>query len=247
MQSGGSDEDCRCDRWRTAVAETPLDVGRIGERRVQLGLSQRELARIVGLNSAAVSQLERGRGQEELTVRVLGRIAEALGLSIGALFSAAGGKTPSGVGASPGSDDLLVEAVLHTAKFAVTSERLSTVLGWELARTRRAIKALQGRLAGSGVVVHWQPNGWTIQPRGDLLTADQTAQLERTRMRTRQICEPAMRLLRLIALDGLEKNRAKHLGEADRVSLLTFIKSGLVVEEPERFVPSETLIKSLRL
>ena len=61
------------------------DIGmRIRGYRKKSGMRQGELARLVGISTSAVSNLEKGKSM--VTVYTLGRIAEALGISMGEMF-----------------------------------------------------------------------------------------------------------------------------------------------------------------
>jgi XRE family transcriptional regulator of biofilm formation len=53
---------------------------RVRKRRLELGLSQRELARRLGVRYATLSDLERGV-REEMTIGLLRKLAKALGVT----------------------------------------------------------------------------------------------------------------------------------------------------------------------
>ncbi len=64
--------------WKPLIGENAR------RRRSELGLSQEDVAHRVGITVGYYSQVERGR--RNMTVDVLARIAEALGVELVALF-----------------------------------------------------------------------------------------------------------------------------------------------------------------
>jgi hypothetical protein len=66
------------------------------------------------------------------------------------------------------ADDVLVEAALAKHGASITRHDLAVALQWDLARVERALRALEGRLAGTGLCL--SRSGWdcyrlTARPR----------------------------------------------------------------------------------
>jgi transcriptional regulator with XRE-family HTH domain len=225
------------------VNDASLDVELVVRRRTELGMSQRALAAEAGMTSAALSILEAGSNHAEVTLKTARRLADALGLPLRALFPAG----DASVEQEPRPDDALVEAVIVSAGQAIQRHEIARILGWDIDRTGRALEAVRTRLEGSGVVLHRASSGYMIRHRVDLLSEDEILELERLRLRTRQVREPAMRLLLKIVRDGLPRKWAQTASNADRVALQMLIKSGLVAETKTGFAATPPLIKSLKL
>jgi len=63
------------------IAQTPAEfAGAIRQRRRELGLTQEQLAGVIGVNRRVVSELERGKGTVRLEIAM--EVARALGLDI---------------------------------------------------------------------------------------------------------------------------------------------------------------------
>jgi transcriptional regulator with XRE-family HTH domain len=58
---------------------------RIVKRRQELGLMQKALAEAIGMQAANLSQIEKGK--QNVTIRTLCKIAEALGTTVGELVA----------------------------------------------------------------------------------------------------------------------------------------------------------------
>ncbi len=225
------------------MTEELLDVELIARRRTELGMSQRALAAEAGMNPAAVSVLEAGGNHAEFPLRIVKRLADSLALPLRSLFRIEeedGDRAPT-------PDDVVVEASLVSSGQGVQRQEIARALGWELARTANALDALRRRVEGTGVVLHRASSGYMIRHRSDVLTDDEVRELERLRLRTRQVREPAMRLLLRVATTGLPKKWEQTAANGDRVALQMLVKSGLVAEGEAGFVPTPELLKSLKL
>ncbi len=224
------------------MSEELLDVDLIARRRTELGMSQRALAAEAGLNPAAVSVLESGGNHAEFPLRSVKRLADALALPLRSLF-----RLEAADAREPTADDMLVEALLVRFGKGVQRQEIARVLGWDLARTADALDALRSRLEATGVVLHRASSGYMIRHRSDVLTDDELRELERLRLHTRQVREPAMRLLLRIMTRGLPKKWEQTAANGDRVALQMLVKSGLVTANEAGFVPTPALLKSLKL
>ena len=66
---------------------------RIRQRRTELDMTQKELAERLGITSSNITIIE--QGEQNLTIRTLAKLADALGTTIGELVTGqAGGSSP---------------------------------------------------------------------------------------------------------------------------------------------------------
>jgi transcriptional regulator with XRE-family HTH domain len=223
--------------------ESALDTALIIRRRTELGLSQRAVARETGMTSAAMSVIESGRSHSELTIRSAARLAAALALPLRVLVRAEDHESEP---PDAHDDVVVVEAVIAQAKQAIPTQDIATALGWELRRVTSAVAALGRRLAGTGVVLHRASSGYLLRPRGDLLDESQLKELERLRLRTRQVRQPGMRILHRIVTQGIPREWEHRAGNATKVNLRMLVNAYLVDELPDRFAPAADLRRSLK-
>jgi transcriptional regulator with XRE-family HTH domain len=224
--------------------ESALDTALIIRRRTELGLSQRAVAREMGMTSAAMSVIESGRSHSELTLRNAGRLAAALAIPLRALVRAEDHESEA---SEETRDDVVVETVIAKANQAIPTQELAAILGWDIRRVSSAVAALGRRLAGTGVVLHRASSGYLLRPRGDLLDESQIKELERLRLRTRQVRQPGMRLLHEVATRGIPREWEHKAGNAARVNLRMLVNAYLIDELPNGFAPAADLNRSLKL
>jgi len=163
------------------MTEHVLDVNRLVSARLELKLSQRQVADQLGVTANTISRLESGRSHEVLELGMLARLAAVLGVSARDLF-------PPPVAAGSGSDDeppwgddvQRVEAALLDAELLRSSE-LAIAMGWSLARTRQALAALGQRLASRGAILIRVDGRYRIRSRTGLLSDAERQRLARTR------------------------------------------------------------------
>lgn len=77
-------------RTLSRYPRTPRKAGTFGDRltrrRLELGLTQREVAELAGMNAGSVRQLERGRVNGGPTAYTLAALARVLGVTMGCLW-----------------------------------------------------------------------------------------------------------------------------------------------------------------
>ena len=100
------------------------DIGtRLREERDRVQISQRELARRIGLSASMISQIE--SGQSKPSVSTLYAIVTELGVSVDDIFSGGNGSAAEAGDdrAEPGVIDVLAAAAARSSRFQRQSER----------------------------------------------------------------------------------------------------------------------------
>ncbi len=157
-----------------------LDVNRLVSARLELKLSQRQVADQIGVIANTVGRLESGRSHEVLDLGTLARLACALGVDIRELFPPTQVKDGGADQDTPLRDDVQrVEAALLDAELLRSSE-LAVGLGWSISRTRAALAALNRQLATRGAMLTRPGGRYRIRSRMELLTDAQRQRLART-------------------------------------------------------------------
>lgn len=222
------------------MPSTCLDTALIARRRIELGLSQRALSAECGFSNVTISLLESGRNHEELTIRKLGQLANALGLPIGVLFADARCEERK-----PANDDRVLEALLAEARQALGRGQIAVTLGWALDRVEAALEELADRLGSTGVLLHRASSGFTLRPRSELLSGKQRQELERLRMRTRQLRAPGMRILLAAVRGELPSDWDRLAGNSDRVNMSMLVNAGVLEGPKSGYQPTADLRRSL--
>lgn len=215
------------------MSDPLLSPPRLHRLRLEAGHSKRQLARLVGVSYPVIDRLEQGQGHGALTLRKLERLAAALAVHPAHLLQ---DETHPAV---PGTDDLTVEAALATSPTFLRTDELARGLGWELARTHRALRQLRARLIGTGQDLRRTSNGWALSPRAELLADAQTAALERARIRRRKLNRRAADLLHQILHEQLPANFTQNLTNPDRVTLASLLKARLIEATPAGYRVTE--------
>lgn len=205
----------------TAQAPAParqavlLDAELIRRKRIALRMTERQLGRLVGKSGQLVRRIEAGLSHEGITVRTAHRIADALGLSLAALFISGSPGTPmtplaedSGRDDRAGSDAddetdvaklgaLLVEVGERASKelvaetLALSANRLETVLTDMDSRLRPLGLALE--VSGAGVAI--------VAERGGLASLDVQHARQASRAQQPLGAQEAKMLLRVLRGD----------------------------------------------
>jgi hypothetical protein len=147
-------------------------------------------------------------------------------------------------------DDVLVEAALATHGASITRHDLAISLEWDLARVERALRALQSRLAGTGLCL--RRSGWdsyilTTRPR--VLGAAAAQRLRLAHDARAPLPAWAAALLSEIisgnASQGFEKDIVPEPYSSVGVEVL--LQRGLITATAHGYRPSDEVIFSLRL
>jgi len=197
---------------------TLLDAARIRRLRLIRGLSEREMAKLLGVTGAVVATLERGGNHNELPAASLAALAQALGVDVSTLFS-----SPAG---SPNADDAsVVGELLAGERRLVAVTTLAEALGWTVIRSAAAVEQLAALLPGVGMAVHRLNGDVAIVPAASRDTPQALATLARRSFARRGMTLSQARMLHRVYvgdLAGLED------GNASRVTLGSLLNADLV-------------------
>lgn len=146
-----------------------LDAKALVARRNEAGLSRRQLAVRVGVSHSTIRLLERDENHDVLTLGLVGRICDVLGVQLGAVLADSQG------GGGGGPDERLLEAALaeHRGGLVHRSD-LEHSFGWDRRRFTEAAERLDKRLIDSGQVLH--RSGWgkyALRARADAMSKQQ--------------------------------------------------------------------------
>ena len=196
-----------------------LDADMIRRRRTALGLSERDLAKSLGVTGFTVNALERGANHDDLPAGLIGALAEALALTPNELFN-----TPTRTRTADAALDVgAIGALLAGDGRLVPTAALAEVLDWPAERVTAALDDLAVRLPEVGQRLHRLGNDVSI-----VAAAAPPARLERLSRR-------------VMAARGLTRHQAQLLYRAwhgqltptmpsnpDRVTLGVLTNAGLL-------------------
>jgi transcriptional regulator with XRE-family HTH domain len=200
-----------------------LDAALIRTRRISLGLSERDVAKRLGVTAQVIASLERGRNHADVSAALVCQLAGLLAVEPADLLT-----TPPRLGpqqASEAADTEALGALLATEATLVPVATLALVLEWEPERVAAGLAGLDTALGGCGQRLHWLGNDVKIIPAGSVVSTELVARLTRRSFARRGMSLAQARLLRQAALGTL--TGSEH-GNADRVALATLVNAGLV-------------------
>ena len=128
-----------------------LDHNRIVMARLELNLSQRDVAFEVGIHPVTMFRLEQGRSDATLSLGTIDRLAAALAAPDLHTFRQPG--TSPQPGGSPTPDERRLEALLCDARTSLSADDIAVAFGWTLPRAYAALSALKRGLANRGTTV----------------------------------------------------------------------------------------------
>jgi transcriptional regulator with XRE-family HTH domain len=216
-----------------------LDEDRLVQARLVHGLSQRGLARPVGVSAPVVGRWERGVGHGEIPLWRLRALTEALGLPLTALFV-----EHEQVGGDP-ADAIKVEAALAASRTYLLTEELALGLSWPTTRVRQALRHLAARHAESGLALHRTANGWTIRARVGVLDQIEESALAAARRVRRGIRIDEARLLWRVLQQPLDSRWEQRAAQRERKLLATLLHDGLVERRDGVYSVSEQVRAAL--
>lgn len=153
-----------------------LAITRIAHRRSELGLSQRALARAMGVGEHTINLLEKStHGHEDYSLRFLRRLADALGVRIASLLDEETHCEPMEAG-----DIARVLAAIcsHENAGFVHQADITWSLQWSTQQTEAALSAAAHLLPTIGLRLQIQPGvGVRIASSTDVMTDAQRADL----------------------------------------------------------------------
>lgn len=149
-----------------------LDTVRIQTRRLQLGMSQRELARQMGESPPFIRSLELGDNHEILTLANVRSLATALGVGIPELFAA----NPCAVDRPTTSVDRLIAVLMNSTHGHLPMGALSRILDADSYQLNAMIEGAEKVLRSIGLVILRSTNGDAVRLSYDasLVSPDDT-------------------------------------------------------------------------
>ena len=209
-----------------------LDTRFIVARRLELGLSQREVAHGIGLTGQAYARIEEGN-HAALTLLAVIRLADALAVERGRLLKEEQGHEHA---LAEASDAARLEAALTLSAAGLRRDDIASILSWPLRRVDSASSALRRELCGRALVVHRAPRGQRLRlvPRAELLSSDERASIARVRIQRQRLTIRQARILRALRDGDLDSRWEQHTSSRDRVDLAALMNAGLVERRQSR-------------
>lgn len=222
---------------RPQLDHSPLDAAFIRARRLELGLSERRMAALLGssMSQSVVRALEAGKNHAELTLSDIARICAVLGLQLDDVLTT--GRTTAAPVHGPSTkaqhlDDVTsrLGAALFEIGTLVPIESLAATLDLTLDQVDAALDELHARLQPAGLCVHRLQGGAKVARRHDAVHADELRQHWRGQFARRGLDAGQVRLLRRAALGKVPKtlrnNERVTAGELVNAGLLSRTQSG---------------------
>ena len=195
-----------------------LDGEGIRRRRLTLVLTERELARQLGVSATLIDALERGRNHAELPFAFVHQLATVLGMRLDELVP-----TPPAHDTDHPEDSVTVGRLLAHLDASVPVSILADTAGWTLEHTNAALDTLETRLAGVGMRLVRTAAGVGLAPApGD---SSRVQVLMRRAAGRRGMNVGQVRMLYRVWRGEIT---GKENSNADRVNLGNLINAGLV-------------------
>lgn len=206
---------------------SPLDGRFLARRRLELGLTRRQLARAAGVNDSVVNALERGELPPLMKASSFARYAQALAMHPAELF---GGAPPAPPTHEPADDTAALGALLWSCDQATPRSAVADALGWDAGRVNKAAEALDGQLRSAGLRLLAGPGELSIVAEASSLPpADQVATAVR-----RQQLRGAVSLHRVKVLLDIANGdfRANRNANGATMAHLLFLQRGEMITYP---------------
>jgi len=196
-----------------------MNGGLVVERRLQLGLSRSDLARLTGLSWDVIVAIEERGEPPALTLNAARRLAAALAVDL-TTVAAAWGRPPAQ------QDDIRLEALLAHADQPLSLTRIARALRWSLEHAQHVLQRLDGRLAATGQTLrHVAPGRYELAARGDVL---QAGDLSRLREHEQAITAPEAALLRRLIIGQREDRCWANFNHSQRRTTARLAERGLI-------------------
>lgn len=227
-----------------STVTTPLlNAALIVSRRLELSLSQRQLADLSDLSAPTIGRIEAGESAPDLSLGNLHRLAEALALEPWELL-----RSTTTSETIVGHDDARVEAILVEAGRLVRKEEIADAMEWDLARTNAAIDALGDRLEGTGLRLHRHAEGSVaVRPAPIGLTEVERERAARAARQHRGLNRRTARLLSVAAATGEISRRDLSNANDQRVACGELMNAGVLIDTPKSIALSDEARYSLML
>jgi transcriptional regulator with XRE-family HTH domain len=139
-----------------------LDPAVVRQRRLALGISEKDLAAHLGVSVSAISGIESYWDQRHYDVAFVVGLAEALSVPVTAILASSG--PPASDMRAGGDKAEELGALLASAAAQTPVEALCDSLALGLVELAEAVEELGRRLAGTGMVVHKLDGQISLQP-----------------------------------------------------------------------------------
>lgn len=219
-----------------------LDTALIRARRLQLQMSERDVASAIGRSEIVVRKLEAGENHEQQTLGALVRLAEALALEPAELFS-----NRSSAGDGHGNDEVMIEAALATLARGLSAETLSRALGSPLPQVLSALERLRDRRRATGVRVHQRAGRWRLVPNEQVLGTHRLRELEREHLGRERLTLSQARVLKQLVDGRIDSTWVNAAGIDDRNALFRLRRLGYAEEHTGRWRATNEVLDSLGL
>lgn len=222
---------------------TILNGERIRAIRLERGLSQRAVARRLGVTVVVVNGIEEERNHSELTLRLVSELADTLGVEAAELLA---NSADTDAPVEAGDDVRKLGAVFASERTGIHRDQIARVLGWPLDRVQQASDQLRQRLPALGMRLERGSSGWKLQPDLTAFNWQDEIRVAQARQRIRGLKSREAVLLRA-ALDApLTGQWEKNIGNTDRVALGGLLKTGLLTKTADGFAFSQEVERSMR-
>ena len=203
-----------------------MDATLIRQRRLELALSRRAVARDVGVSEGAVARVDQGAGADDWTLRQLRSLAEALAVDLADLLRHR--DTPA---AADANDVQLIGSLLARFKRLVPTSALAHATGWDLPRVNRTVCALDASVRPTGQRVQRLRGGVALRPARSEADAEQLGQLLRRELARTKMSSSQLAMLAAVADGTIDEQR---FSEADRLAYASLLNADLIVEREGR-------------
>ncbi len=223
-----------------------FDGDAIRNHRLDLGLSQRSLAKATGLSTKSMSDVETGHpGAAGETLLPLQRLVDTLGVPLRDLLNDDTPNGPDNTGAtSPqaGPDDMAaLGAHLLTTRVNTLKTDLADDLGWTLDRLRLAASALDHHLRPLGMQVHTLRGGYRLRP-ADGHRSKAKARADKTTGARNGLTIPEAELIHRALHGGVDTQK---ISVSQRPSLGRLLRQNVLAQQDVQAVPGPPLLDAL--
>jgi transcriptional regulator with XRE-family HTH domain len=211
------------------VSRAALDAAavarRLRHRRLELGMSTRQLAKLTGTTGVTIGELERGRNIDGQPVALLVRIADALALTLPELLA----PSPRDEWADDNGDAAAVGALLHGQQQPSRVDNLARALEWTLPRVRHALEALDVHLEAAGLCVHTASGAVQLARAAGAIDDTSIERAAQARDRRDPVSTLHAQLVRYILTGALTP--ARQQPNANRVALGQLANAGVLTRD----------------
>lgn len=214
---------------------TPIRLAaeRIRNRRLELVLSEREVAARWGVSTAIIRSIEAGTVNADLTLGQLANLATILGLDITDLLDTACLEPKARVAPTVPDDDVTdvekVGSLLADIRVLIPIEGIATALKWDIDRVMTALEELDEKVWGAGLRVHRLHHDVRLARRVSVSTTDELAAVWRRLFAVRSLAPVHARLLRDIRDERVTLRGNKDI---EKVRLPELANAGLISPTP---------------